>query len=58
MSPILDEQINQLKKNQRLEMLPYFGNNEQVSTVIDYHVMRSCLRVSLIVVINEEQKKN
>jgi hypothetical protein len=39
--------------NQRPETLIAFGPNEQVAPVIDYHLMRSCLRIGLIDVIDD-----
>lgn len=43
--------------NQRPEAFLPFGRNEQVSPVIDYHLMRSCLRVGLIDVMDERLRK-
>ena len=43
--------------NQRPESFLSFGKNEQVAPVIDYHLMRSCLRVGLIDILDEELKK-
>ena len=40
--------------NQRPEMFLPLRDDEQVAPVIDYHAMRSCLRVGLIDVIDEE----
>ena len=40
--------------NQRPEMFLPLQNDEQVEPVIDYHALRSCLRVGLIDVIDEE----
>jgi hypothetical protein len=42
--------------NQRPETFLPLRNNEQVEPVIDYHLMRSCLRIGLIDVIDEELK--
>ena len=42
--------------NQRPETFLPLRNDEQVEPVIDYHLMRSCLRVGLIDVIDEELK--
>jgi sugar/nucleoside kinase (ribokinase family) len=42
--------------NQRPETFLPLRNDEQVAPVIDYHAMRSCLRVGLIDVIDEELK--
>lgn len=39
--------------NQRPESFLPFRNGEQVAPVIDYHLMRSCLRVGLVDVIDE-----
>jgi ribokinase len=39
--------------NQRPEAFLTFGRQEQVSPVIDYHVMRSCLRVGLVEVADQ-----
>lgn len=43
--------------NQRPEAFLNFGKDEQVEPVIDYHLMRSCLRVGLIDILDEELKK-
>jgi hypothetical protein len=43
--------------NQRPEVFLSVGTNERVSPVIDYHAMRSCLRVGLIDVIDRELRK-
>lgn len=43
--------------NQRPESFLSFGKDEQVEPVIDYHLMRSCLRVGLIDVLDEELKE-
>jgi hypothetical protein len=40
--------------NQRPEMFLPLRNDEQVEPVIDYHALRSCLRVGLIDVIDDE----
>jgi hypothetical protein len=40
--------------NQRPETFLPLRNDEQIPPVIDYHALRSCLRVGLIDVINEE----
>ena len=40
--------------NQRPENFLPFGGDEQVAPVIDYHLMRSCLRIGLIDVIDEQ----
>ena len=42
--------------NQRPESFLKFGKDEQVEPVIDYHLMRSCLRVGLIDILDEELK--
>jgi len=42
-----------LTLNQRPEVFLAFGANEQASPVIDYHAMRSCLRVGLIDVVDK-----
>jgi hypothetical protein len=42
--------------NQRPETFLPLKNDEQVTPVIDYHALRSCLRVGLIDVIDEELK--
>jgi len=42
--------------NQRPENFLPLRNDEQVTPVIDYHLMRSCLRVGLIDVIDDELK--
>jgi sugar/nucleoside kinase (ribokinase family) len=42
--------------NQRPESFLPFGNKEQVEPVIDYHLMRSCLRIGLIDVLDEGLK--
>jgi sugar/nucleoside kinase (ribokinase family) len=44
--------------NQRPEAFLSFGSNEQVAPVIDYHLMRSCLRIGLIDVVDGELRKN
>lgn len=43
--------------NQRPEVFLSFGNNERVTPVIDYHAMRSCLRVGLIDVVDRELRE-
>ncbi|MDO9301648.1 MAG: hypothetical protein Q7T89_09705, partial [Anaerolineales bacterium] len=43
--------------NQRPESFLPFGKDEQVEPVIDYHLMRSCLRVGLIDILDEELKE-
>ena len=40
--------------NQRPETFLPLQNGEQVAPVIDYHLMRSCLRVGLVDVVDEE----
>ena len=40
--------------NQRPENFLPLRNDEQVAPVIDYHALRSCLRIGLIDVIDEE----
>ena len=42
--------------NQRPEMFLPLRNDEQVKPVIDYHALRSCLRIGLIDVIDDELK--
>jgi sugar/nucleoside kinase (ribokinase family) len=42
--------------NQRPENFLPLGDNEQVAPVIDYHALRSCLRVGLIDVVDQELK--
>ena len=42
--------------NQRPEMFLPLRKDEQVEPVIDYHALRSCLRIGLIDVIDEELK--
>ncbi len=42
--------------NQRPEAFLDFGKDEQVEPVIDYHLMRSCLRVGLIDILDEDLK--
>ncbi len=42
--------------NQRPETFLDFGKDEQVEPVIDYHLMRSCLRVGLIDILDEDLK--
>ncbi|MBE3087585.1 MAG: hypothetical protein IMZ71_00430 [Chloroflexi bacterium] len=42
--------------HQRPESFLPFAKDEQVEPVIDYHLMRSCLRVGLIEVIDDELK--
>ena len=42
--------------NQRPEAFLHFGSDEQVEPVIDYHLMRSCLRVGLIDVLDNGLK--
>jgi len=39
--------------NQRPEGFLHFGQDERVSPVIDYHLMRSCLRIGLVEVVEE-----
>ena len=39
--------------NQRPEQFLPFGPNEQVAPIIDYHLMRSCLRTGLIDVLDD-----
>jgi sugar/nucleoside kinase (ribokinase family) len=46
-----------LTLNQRPERFLSFGKDEQVSPVIDYHVMRSCLRIGLIEVVDHELRE-
>jgi hypothetical protein len=43
-----------LSLNQRPEVMLSLGKNEQVTPVIDYHVMRSCLRIGLVDVVDRE----
>lgn len=43
--------------NQRPEQFIHFNQNEMVAPIIDYHVMRSCLRMGLIEIIDEKLKK-
>jgi hypothetical protein len=43
--------------NQRPEVFLSFGSNEQIAPVIDYHLMRSCLRMGLIDVVDGELGK-
>jgi hypothetical protein len=43
--------------NQRPEVFLSFGEDERVTPVIDYHAMRSCLRVGLIDVVDGELRK-
>ncbi len=42
--------------NQRPEAFLTFADGEQVEPVIDYHLMRSCLRVGLVDILDEELK--
>lgn len=42
--------------NQRPEAFLTFASGEQVEPVIDYHLMRSCLRVGLVDILDEELK--
>ncbi|MBM4425755.1 MAG: hypothetical protein FJ031_00810 [Chloroflexi bacterium] len=42
--------------NQRPESFLTFADGEQVEPVIDYHLMRSCLRVGLVDILDEELK--
>ena len=42
--------------NQRPEKILPLRNDEQVEPVIDYHALRSCLRIGLIDVIDDELK--
>jgi len=42
--------------NQRPESFLTFADGEQVEPVIDYHLMRSCLRVGLVDILPEELK--
>jgi sugar/nucleoside kinase (ribokinase family) len=42
--------------SQRPESFLRFGANEQVEPVIDYHLMRSCLRVGLVDILDEDLK--
>ena len=42
--------------NQRPEAFLKFAEGEQVEPVIDYHLMRSCLRVGLVDILDEELK--
>jgi sugar/nucleoside kinase (ribokinase family) len=42
--------------NQRPEVFLPLGKDEQVAPVIDYHALRSCLRIGLIDVMDEELK--
>jgi sugar/nucleoside kinase (ribokinase family) len=44
--------------NDRPEAFLTFGPNEQVAPVIDYHLMRSCLRIGFIDVVDGELRKN
>jgi sugar/nucleoside kinase (ribokinase family) len=44
--------------NQRPEAFLAFGPNEQVAPVIDYHLLRSCLRMGLIDVVDGALRKN
>ena len=44
--------------NQRPEAFLAFGPHEQVTPVIDYHMMRSCLRSDLIDVVDGELGKD
>jgi len=46
-----------LTLNQRPEGFLSFGKDEQVSPVIDYHVMRSCLRIGLIEVVDQDLRE-
>lgn len=46
-----------LSLNQRPEVFLSFGKDEQVTPVIDYHVMRSCLRIGLVDVVDQELSK-
>jgi sugar/nucleoside kinase (ribokinase family) len=39
--------------NQRPENFITFGEGEQLSPVIDYHLMRSCLRVGLVEIVDD-----
>jgi hypothetical protein len=43
-----------LSLNQRPEVFLSFGKDEEVTPVIDYHVMRSCLRIGLVDVVDQE----
>jgi hypothetical protein len=43
--------------NQRPERFLPFGEGEEVAPVIDYHLMRSCLRMGLIEVRDDELKR-
>jgi sugar/nucleoside kinase (ribokinase family) len=43
--------------NQRPETFLVFGSNEQVAPVMDYHLMRACLRIGLIDVEDSELLK-
>jgi sugar/nucleoside kinase (ribokinase family) len=43
--------------NQRPEAFLTFGDGEQVTPVIDYHAMRSCLRIGLVEVADEALRK-
>ena len=46
-----------LSLNQRPEVYLSFGKDEEVTPVIDYHVMRSCLRIGLVDVVDRELSK-
>ncbi|MCJ7657864.1 MAG: carbohydrate kinase family protein [Anaerolineales bacterium] len=46
-----------LSLNQRPEVFLSFGKDKQVTPVIDYHVMRSCLRIGLVDVVDQELSK-
>ena len=43
--------------NQRPDVYLTIGEDERVTPVIDYHSMRSCLRVGLVDVVDEELRK-
>ena len=44
--------------NQRPERFLQFGVNEQVPPIIDYHVIRSCLRMGLIEITDKKLKQD
>lgn len=44
--------------NQRPEQFLPFGSDEQVTPIIDYHLMRSCLRTGLIDVLDNTLRHN
>ncbi len=43
--------------NQRPEMYLPLGKDEQIPPVIDYHVMRTCLRTGLIEIVDEDLER-